>query len=65
MKMKIHQKDTFNLFENQSFGLFYDSISNCEDFFISNKYKGLYPSEVLDITHGNRCPKKPRVKILW
>lgn len=65
-KYRVHQKDSFNLLETETFGLFYRGISNIGDsFFTKDRYSGMYPSEIMDLILGNQAPARPRVKILW
>lgn len=55
--------DSFNLFEKDLYGYFYTNLQDNKDtFFASNKYSGMYPSEILDIKVGN---DKPKVRMMW
>lgn len=59
----MERRDSFNLFEKDLYGYFYTSMRyDKKTFFVSDKYSGLYPSEILDIKVGN---DKPRVTMMW
>lgn len=59
----MERRDSFNLFEKDSYGYFYTNMRhNKKTFFVDDKYSGLYPSEILDIKLGN---DKPKVRMMW
>lgn len=58
----MEKRDSFNLFEKDTYGYFYTNLRENKDFFTSNKYSGMYPSEILDIKVGN---DKPKVRMMW
>ena len=47
-------KDNFNIVEPALYGSFRTSLRPDEQFFINNKYSGLYPSALFDIILGNK-----------
>lgn len=61
----MEQRDSFNLLEKERFGYFYMNMRyNKSTFFATDKYSGLYPSEILDIKYGNDKPY-PKLIVRW
>ena len=61
----MEKRESFNRFEQDTYGYFYTNLQGNKDtFFASNKYSGMYPSEILDIKLGNGKPK-PYLIFIW
>lgn len=50
-------KECFNICEPVEYGPFRYELEHDDNFFVNDKWSGMYPSEILDIKFGNQAPR--------